>query len=80
MYKDGGIDYQPDSGGTVDDEGNDSNTSKVEDLEVRMDLTDDLLHMVYALLFLFLRVKIVKKDVKWVLLSVLVVVNVIMFF
>ena len=48
MCKDGSVDYKPDSGGTIDDEGNDSSTSKAEDLEARMDLTDDLLHMVYA--------------------------------
>ncbi|KAJ1442843.1 Leucine-rich repeat domain superfamily [Sesbania bispinosa] len=34
-----------DSSGVEDGEGNDSDISKVEDLEVRMDLTDDLLHM-----------------------------------
>ena len=28
------------------DEGDDSDISKVDDLEVKMDLTDDLLHMV----------------------------------
>ncbi|KAL3500854.1 hypothetical protein ACH5RR_039947 [Cinchona calisaya] len=50
IYKDGGIDYQPESGVTIDDERNDNSTSKVEDLEVRMDLTDDLLHMVLSFL------------------------------
>ncbi|XP_012077197.1 F-box/LRR-repeat protein 15 isoform X2 [Jatropha curcas] len=38
-----------DSGGGRDD-GDDSGTSKTEDLEVRMDLTDDLLHMVFSFL------------------------------
>ncbi|KAJ6924277.1 hypothetical protein NC652_017533 [Populus alba x Populus x berolinensis] len=32
------------------DDGDDSSTSKSEDLEVRMDLTDDLLHMVFSFL------------------------------
>ncbi|XP_027080885.2 F-box/LRR-repeat protein 15 [Coffea arabica] len=50
MCKDGSVDYKPDSGGTIDDEGNDSSTSKAEDLEARMDLTDDLLHMVFSFL------------------------------
>ena len=35
-----------DSSCLKDSEGDDSDISKVEDLEVRMDLTDDLLHMV----------------------------------
>ncbi|CAK7352790.1 unnamed protein product [Dovyalis caffra] len=38
-----------DSNGGRDD-GDDSGTSKSEDLEVRMDLTDDLLHMVFSFL------------------------------
>ncbi|EEF46136.1 conserved hypothetical protein [Ricinus communis] len=38
-----------DSGGGRDD-GDESGTSKSEDLEVRMDLTDDLLHMVFSFL------------------------------
>ncbi|KAL3497422.1 hypothetical protein ACH5RR_040154 [Cinchona calisaya] len=50
MYKDTGLDNQPNCSGSRTDEGNDSNTSKVEDLEVRMDLTDDLLHMVFSFL------------------------------
>ncbi|XP_054818807.1 F-box/LRR-repeat protein 15 isoform X2 [Prosopis cineraria] len=33
-----------------DSEGNDNEISKVEDLEIRMDLTDDLLHMVFSFL------------------------------
>ena len=39
-------DNQFDSGGGRDNEGDEAGTSKAEDLEVRMDLTDDLLHMV----------------------------------
>lgn len=50
MCKDGSVDYKPDSGGNIDDEGKDSSTPKDEDLEVRMDLTDDLLHMVFSFL------------------------------
>lgn len=45
-YKDGGIDNLPDSGNTINEEGKESSTLQVEDSEVRMDLTDDLLHMV----------------------------------
>ena len=37
---------QVDSSGGKDNEEDESGTSKTEDLEVRMDLTDDLLHMV----------------------------------
>ncbi|KAM1012923.1 hypothetical protein ACFX13_043694 [Malus domestica] len=39
-----------DSGSGKDDDGDHSGTSKTEDLEVRMDLTDDLLHMVFSFL------------------------------
>ncbi|KAK4353258.1 hypothetical protein RND71_028776 [Anisodus tanguticus] len=36
--------------GATDDEGKDNDISKMEDLDVRMDLTDDLLHMVFSFL------------------------------
>ncbi|XP_020234612.1 F-box/LRR-repeat protein 15 [Cajanus cajan] len=39
-----------DSSIVKDGEGGDSDLSKVEDVEVRMDLTDDLLHMVFSFL------------------------------
>ncbi|XP_058079503.1 F-box/LRR-repeat protein 15-like isoform X2 [Magnolia sinica] len=39
-----------DANGGEDDDGDGSNISKIEDLEVRMDLTDDLLHMVFSFL------------------------------
>ncbi|EXB74891.1 F-box/LRR-repeat protein 15 [Morus notabilis] len=39
-----------DSSGGKDNEGDESGTTKTEDLEVRMDLTDDLLHMVFSFL------------------------------
>ncbi|KAK7310685.1 hypothetical protein RJT34_08344 [Clitoria ternatea] len=39
-----------DSGFVKDGEGDDSDISRGEDLEVRMDLTDDLLHMVFSFL------------------------------
>ncbi|GMN63247.1 hypothetical protein TIFTF001_032316 [Ficus carica] len=41
---------QVDSSGGKDNEEDESGTSKTEDLEVRMDLTDDLLHMVFSFL------------------------------
>ncbi|KAL5995317.1 hypothetical protein ACLOJK_025375 [Asimina triloba] len=37
-----------DSDGEEDDDGDAPNVTKIEDLEVRMDLTDDLLHMIYV--------------------------------
>ncbi|CAN6682461.1 unnamed protein product [Malus baccata var. baccata] len=46
----GGEEGPFDSGSGKDDEGDNSGTSKTEDLEVRMDLTDDLLHMVFSFL------------------------------
>ncbi|PQP99266.1 F-box/LRR-repeat protein 15 [Prunus yedoensis var. nudiflora] len=46
----GGEESPFDSGSGKDDEGDKSGTSKTEDLEVRMDLTDDLLHMVFSFL------------------------------
>ncbi|KAG9157052.1 hypothetical protein Leryth_009096 [Lithospermum erythrorhizon] len=39
-----------DSGGGMEGEGDDSNGLNGEDLEIRMDLTDDLLHMVFSFL------------------------------
>lgn len=46
-------DNQLDPDGEKDNEVDEGGTSKPEDLEVRMDLTDDLLHMVFdALHFL----------------------------
>ncbi|KAH0969763.1 hypothetical protein GBA52_028359 [Prunus armeniaca] len=46
----GGEESPFDSGSGKDDEGDKSGPSKTEDLEVRMDLTDDLLHMVFSFL------------------------------
>ncbi|KAI5669615.1 hypothetical protein M9H77_19468 [Catharanthus roseus] len=50
MCEDGGLDDLSAPGGTMKDEGNDNINSTVEDFEVRMDLTDDLLHMVFSFL------------------------------
>lgn len=79
MYKDAGLDNQPDISGFTNDEVNDTNTSKVEDLEVRMDLTDDLLHMVCAFTILFLHIQIIKESSGLSLLAVVIVVNIIIF-
>ncbi|KAK1549986.1 hypothetical protein Q3G72_011881 [Acer saccharum] len=49
VWNKGGDDNSFDSNGGKDD-GDENGTSKVEDLEVRMDLTDDLLHMVFSFL------------------------------
>ncbi|XP_011019349.1 PREDICTED: F-box/LRR-repeat protein 15 [Populus euphratica] len=49
MWNNNSDDNPFDSYGERDD-GDDSSTSKSEDLEVRMDLTDDLLHMVFSFL------------------------------
>ncbi|CAI9095930.1 OLC1v1031969C1 [Oldenlandia corymbosa var. corymbosa] len=50
-YKDGSIDNLPESGIIRNEEEKDNCISPVEeDLEVRMDLTDDLLHMVFSFL------------------------------
>ncbi|KAJ6361725.1 hypothetical protein OIU78_002198 [Salix suchowensis] len=49
MWNNNSDDNPFDSDGARDD-GDDSITSKSEDLEVRMDLTDDLLHMVFSFL------------------------------
>ncbi|KAJ6743359.1 hypothetical protein OIU85_017328 [Salix viminalis] len=49
MWNNNSDDNPFDSNGARDD-GDDSITSKSEDLEVRMDLTDDLLHMVFSFL------------------------------
>ncbi|KAJ6914753.1 hypothetical protein NC651_016894 [Populus alba x Populus x berolinensis] len=49
MWNNNSDDNPVDSNGARDD-GDDSGTSKSEDLEVRMDLTDDLLHMVFSFL------------------------------
>lgn len=46
VWNKGGDDNSIDSNGGKDGE-DESGTSQVEDLEVRMDLTDDLLHMVH---------------------------------
>lgn len=46
MLNNAGEENQFDSSGGKDDDGDASGASKVEDFEVRMDLTDDLLHMV----------------------------------
>lgn len=46
MLNNVGEENRIDSSGGKDDEGDASGTSKTEDFEVRMDLTDDLLHMV----------------------------------
>lgn len=48
MLNTGGEETQDDSISGKDVEGDESGTSKTEDSEVRMDLTDDLLHMVYV--------------------------------
>ncbi|KAK2645012.1 hypothetical protein Ddye_020207 [Dipteronia dyeriana] len=49
VWNKGGDDNSLDSNGGNDD-GDENGTSKLEDLEVRMDLTDDLLHMVFSFL------------------------------
>ncbi|KAL5559537.1 hypothetical protein UlMin_035748 [Ulmus minor] len=49
MLNNGGEEDQFNSSGAKD-EGEESGTSRTEDLEVRMDLTDDLLHMVFSFL------------------------------
>ncbi|KAJ4953886.1 hypothetical protein NE237_030718 [Protea cynaroides] len=46
----GGSRNPMDSNGGGDNDGGGSNSSKIEDLEVKMDLTDDLLHMVLSFL------------------------------
>lgn len=52
----GGEESPFESGSGKDDEGDKSGTSKTEDLEVRMDLTDDLLHMVSIASCIYLHV------------------------
>lgn len=51
MWNSGGDENPFDSTGGKEDE-DDNGASKTEDLEIRMDLTDDLLHMVNAISFL----------------------------
>lgn len=48
MLANGGEENHFDSSSGKDLERDESGTSKTEDFEVRMDLTDDLLHMVYV--------------------------------
>lgn len=50
MMNDGGEENHFDSSNGKDVERDDSGTSRTEDFEVRMDLTDDLLHMVFVYL------------------------------
>ncbi|KAL2545110.1 F-box/LRR-repeat protein 15 [Forsythia ovata] len=50
MHENVGDEDMPNFSSAVDGARNDSGTLKIEDLEVRMDLTDDLLHMVFSFL------------------------------
>ncbi|KAG9135227.1 hypothetical protein Leryth_013507 [Lithospermum erythrorhizon] len=50
IIKNAGDENLFDSGGGMKDEGDDGNASNGDDLEIRMDLTDDLLHMIFSFL------------------------------